>query len=528
MRIKTNIVTRAGCVLLALMPALVQAQNPARRATDDPEPAASENRFVVQFRSYNASARATVTGAGGQVVYEFPALRAIAARLPALAALALQNNPNVEFVEADARRYPMGAGTAHTRLETSAGQVVPYGISMVQADQIVGANPSNRKVCIIDSGYYLGHEDLPQANVSGSADGGAGAWSQDGFGHGTHVAGTISALNNSVGVVGVNPGGLLNLHIVRVFGNDGKWAYSSRLVAALNQCLAANANIVSMSLGGPIPTRFENQAFANAYASGVLLVAAAGNDGNRRTSYPAGYDSVISVAAVDHNRKVASFSQANFDVELSAPGVGVLSTLPYIENVAVTSVGNTISGTWVEFSQRTPGVTAVLVDGGLCSAVNATWKSQIVLCQRGTSSFYEKVHNAELSGAVGVVLYNNEAGALSATLGDGNSSTIPAVGVTQADGSALKSTGVGQNATIVSTRQAPASGYEAWDGTSMATPHVSGVAALIWSFNPAWTNEQVRKAMQATALDLGFRRRDAAYGFGLVQAKAALTYLQTH
>ena len=70
------------------------------------------------------------------------------------------------------------------------------------------------------------------------------------------------------------------------------------------------------------------------------------------------------------------------------------------------------------------------------------------------------------------------------------------------------------------------SSYEAWGGTSMATPHVAGVAALLWSANPAWTNVEIRDAMAATALDLGDPGRDIAYGYGLVQAFDALQYLQ--
>ncbi|MCA9553889.1 MAG: S8 family serine peptidase [Myxococcales bacterium] len=59
----------------------------------------------------------------------------------------------------------------------------------------------------------------------------------------------------------------------------------------------------------------------------------------------------------------------------------------------------------------------------------------------------------------------------------------------------------------------------------MATPHVSGVAALVWSHDPTWTNQQIRDALAATAIDLGTAGRDNAYGFGLIQAKAALDYL---
>jgi subtilisin family serine protease len=72
----------------------------------------------------------------------------------------------------------------------------------------------------------------------------------------------------------------------------------------------------------------------------------------------------------------------------------------------------------------------------------------------------------------------------------------------------------------------PGSSYEAWNGTSMATPHVSGVAALLWSANPKWTNAQIRDAMIATAMDLGDEGWDPHYGHGLVQAYDALEYLQ--
>jgi serine protease len=80
---------------------------------------------------------------------------------------------------------------------------------------------------------------------------------------------------------------------------------------------------------------------------------------------------------------------------------------------------------------------------------------------------------------------------------------------------------VGQSATVTT---GPGN-YSFFDGTSMATPHVSGVAALVWSHNTAWTNQQIRDALAATAEDLGAAGRDDTYGWGLVQARAALDYL---
>jgi serine protease len=103
--------------------------------------------------------------------------------------------------------------------------------------------------------------------------------------------------------VGVTPG-TVQLYIVRVFGDDGAWAYSSTLVDASNRCRDAGANIISMSLGGTFSSRTERTAFDNHYANGILPIAAAGNDGNTRTSYPAGYGSVVSVAAIDSNKTI--------------------------------------------------------------------------------------------------------------------------------------------------------------------------------------------------------------------------------
>jgi subtilisin family serine protease len=500
-------------VFLCAIATFLIAQAPERRIFDLRPQNDFDDRYIVVFRQFGPHAAPTIRAVGGRVALELREYRALAAYLRPEAVSALLRNPTVQRVEPDPRRYPMA-------------QDVPYGITMVQADQVSDTNAGNMKVCIIDSGYYLDHEDLPKTTVTGDSDPSAGEWFKDGFGHGTHVAGTVAALNNGVGVVGVLPSGTVNLHIVRVFNDAGTWAYSSTLVNALTKCRNAGAKVVSMSLGGTGSNLTEQSAFDDAYNAGVLSVAAAGNAGNTQFSYPASYSSVVSVAAIDRNQQVAAFSQKNSQVELAAPGVGVLSTVPYIDNSTLTVGGNTYHGNPLLNAAFGSG-TGALADGGLCNSTGA-WAGKVVLCERGSISFFDKVRNVQNSGGVGVAIYNNVSGNFTGTLGDGNTSTIPAISLSREDGQAAKAF-VGQSATVSNQPPTkPASGYEEWDGTSMATPHVSGVAALVWSNFPTCTNAQVRNALQATALDLGAAGRDTSYGFGLVRAKAAFDYLTTN
>jgi subtilisin family serine protease len=133
--------------------------------------------------------------------------------------------------------------------------------------------------------------------------------------------------------------------------------------------------------------------------------------------------------------------------------------------------------------------------------------------------------NVQNSGGTAAVIYNNVAGGFLGTLGEGYSSTIPAISLSQEDGQFLIANKLGKSATVFTSLTIPANGYEAWDGTSMATPHVSGVAALIWSAFPSLTNIQIRNALTGSAMDLGTAGRDVYYGFGLVQAFDALVSL---
>jgi len=475
-------------------------------------------RVLIEYQpGKGAMVRNAIQAGGGQVHFEFDRINAIAASVTDRAAKRLSRNPNVVSIEADPERY-------------LAAETVPYGIDAVQAPLAweAGATGDGVKVCIIDTGFGVHHEDLQGLSVDGYSQVDDN-WAYDGYGHGTHVAGTVTAVgNNDVGVIGVSPGNV-DLFIVKIFDNAGEWvskAHASNLMAAAEMCADNGAKIISMSLSGSHKNGAEERMFDALYAEGVLSIAAASNEGTDALHYPASYDSVISVAAIDSTKTVAAFSNYNEQVELAAPGVGVLSTVPFIQDTWLKVGDVSYAGLPMEFSPYGT-VTGDMVDGGLCRATDpvADWTGQLVLCERGEVSFAEKVTTVMAAGGSAAVVYNNvDEGPVNGTLGE-EGDWIVAIGISQADGAAALAF-VGDEVTVQSSAPIAGSGYEAWDGTSMATPHVSGVAALLWSANPDWTNVQIREAMDMTAMDLGDPGRDVHYGFGLVQAKAALDYLQ--
>ena len=478
--------------------------------------APATTRVIVAFKPGTAAnIKNAIASAHGALKHEIAGMDAMAIEVPTVALQGLRHNPNVEYIEDDVIRVPLALTTPSTGTPYSTGQLVPYGIKMVQADLLPDTNAGNRKVCIIDSGIDRAHEDLNGNKLAGEYDAGTGWWYTDENHHGTHVAGTIAAINNSgVGVVGVNPNRQLNLHIVKVFGADG-WAYSSTLANAANKCGAAGANIISMSLGGGRANKTEQRVFDALAAKGVLSVAAAGNDGNTAISYPAGYSSVMMVAAVDENKAWASFSQYNTKVEIAAPGVGVLSTVPTnAGSQSALTVGSTVYAPGAMDGSPIRTVTAPLADFGIGDAVNSAVSGKVCLIARGTIDFATKVANCQNSGGVGAVVYNNVAGGFGGTVG--TATTIPSVSASDTEGATLK-TQLGQSATVKVTPYS----YAYFDGTSMATPHVAAVAALVWSYYPSCSGAQIRASLTKSALDLGTAGRDTKFGYGLVQAKAA-------
>lgn len=146
----------------------------------------------------------------------------------------------------------------------------------------------------------------------------------DGNGHGTHCAGTIAAAINGAGVVGVAPAAFL--FAVKVLSSSGSGAWSN-LIAGIDWCITNRMRIVSMSLGAPSAPSAVETICNTAWSKGLLLIAAAGNEGGP-VGAPAKFGSVVAVSAIDSGNLLASFSNRGPEVELCAPGVNVLSTLP--------------------------------------------------------------------------------------------------------------------------------------------------------------------------------------------------------
>jgi thermitase len=244
----------------------------------------------------------------------------------------------------------------------------------------LGAFPATGgpKIGIVDTGIDQTHPDLSGKTVNcADSTGGLlveGTCVDDNM-HGTHVAGTISARsNNGVGVAGTTPNA--TFAICKALRTAAGTGLTSDVANCINWTHTRGAKVISMSLGGGDSTTLQN-AVVNAWkagaANGSVLIAAAGNDGDATLNYPAAYAEVVSVAATDHNDARASFSNANSDVEIAAPGVNVLSTIPggqYARLSGTSMATPHVSGVAGVLWQRFPGDTAAGIRGRLTAAVD--------------------------------------------------------------------------------------------------------------------------------------------------------------
>jgi thermitase len=238
-------------------------------------------------------------------------------------------------------------------------------------------------VAVIDTGIDYTHPDLA-ANYAGGYDFvNLDGDPMDDHGHGTHVSGTIAAaMNNRTGdpaadegIVGVAPNARILAY--KVCAGDGTCS-DFAIQQAIAQAIADGAKVINMSLGSADASQSLSDSVQDAWNAGLVIVAAAGNDGvDNVLFYPAAFDNVISVAAFDEDHGRASFSNYGGWVDISAPGNVIMSTYPMSSCVVSTDPGNTGCYTWLSgTSMATPHVAgaAALV----WSRGDVTTNSQVV------------------------------------------------------------------------------------------------------------------------------------------------------
>ncbi|MFO8115183.1 MAG: S8 family peptidase [Halorubrum sp.] len=299
--------------------------------------ASADDLVEVNVGVENDAGRSAARRAAAEVKREF-AFDALTIRASPRAVANLENNPNVRYVEEN--------GTMEAFEQTT-----PYGIDITDADVAIddGNTGTGVHVAVIDTGIDAQHETL-QANLgegyattdaacttncSGGGPGGGGGndideclaeWDDDND-HGTHCAGTAAAADDGTGVLGVAPE--VTLHAVKVLACDGSGSFDD-IAAGIEWSADQGHDVQSMSLGADSDSSVVADAVGYAADRGVVMVAAAGNSGpcTDCVGFPARDDRVIAVSATDENDDLADFSSTGPEVEIAAPGVDTLSTVP--------------------------------------------------------------------------------------------------------------------------------------------------------------------------------------------------------
>jgi subtilisin family serine protease len=429
-------------------------------------------------------------------------------------------SPLVEFVEKHALRYP----TKEPNDPFFTAQWGLQNVSVPKAWDFVHGSPEI-VIAVIDTGVDYDHPDLTEniwknpAEVNGTAgvdDDGNGhvddlcgwdfadndAYPLDADGHGIHVSGIIGAVgNNEQGVAGVC--WTVKLMVLKAqrdgFEEIESWAIIQALMYAMNH----GARIVNCSFGGEAYSQAEYDALAELRSAGVLAVCAAGNDSLNtdvpgQQNYPSSHDldNILSVAANSQDDTLASFSNFGLtSVDVMAPGVGIKSTVPATTLREASVIVQSVSGTTTYLAiamlyagiTSSEGITAHAYYSGLGYPQDfpAEVSGNIALILRGMIYFSDKTANAQNAGALAAIIYHDVVDDLDqngGTLGDpGN--WIPAVSLTKADGEAVKALG-SPLVTVVNEVISTLFAYELKGGTSMAAPHVAGIAGLILSKTP--------------------------------------------
>lgn len=201
-------------------------------------------------------------------------------------------------------------------------QIIPWGIARVKAPLVwKKTEGSPVRVAVLDTGIAK-HPDLRVVQSFNTIN---QKPVRDLNGHGTHVAGTIAALRNSFGVVGVAP--KARLYAVKAFNANGN-AYTSDIIQGIAWCIRHRMQVINMSFGLTKYSASLQHIIRKAYRQGIVMVASCGNSGinNGTIDYPARFSETIAVAATTENNQIANFSSRGAGINVAAPGEDVCST----------------------------------------------------------------------------------------------------------------------------------------------------------------------------------------------------------
>ncbi|HEY2493698.1 MAG TPA: S8 family serine peptidase [Paenibacillus sp.] len=237
-------------------------------------------------------------------------------------------NPMVAAVEED-KAIQIAEEKALTQVEEQpikeSSQTIPWGIHSTGSyitRQAEGSGERRIKVAVFDTGISS-HPDLNIAGGVSYVDTSPGY--ADDKGHGTHIAGTIAALDNSFGVVGAAPDA--EIYAVKVADSSGD-GYTSSVIQGIEWAIDHDINIINMSFVSAQYSELLHKAIRKANSAGIIIVAAAGNNGSGEDTlqYPAKYPEVVAVGAIESSHHRTDFSATGDELDLVAPGFGVMST----------------------------------------------------------------------------------------------------------------------------------------------------------------------------------------------------------
>ena len=272
---KNIILKTAGVTaILGLLFLIAQTNTSAAQNKND------DSRKIIVFKAglNDAAKDAIIERAGGVKLKNLNRINAKAVYLSSRAMTeALKANPDVARVDDDVIVEALGyKAEVSGKISTQAAQVLPWGIDRIDAELVwPGGNTADSvKVGIIDTGISNSHPDLA-ANVKGGVNtiNPRKSWNDDN-GHGSHVAGIVAALNNTVGVVGVGP--KADLYAIKALNTNGS-GYLSDIIEGIQWAVDNQTQVINMSLGTSSNIQSFHDAVIAARNAGVVIVAAAGN-----------------------------------------------------------------------------------------------------------------------------------------------------------------------------------------------------------------------------------------------------------